>query len=87
MGRERNKDSEIDFKFLLETLLDTEKETAELSLPPRLVSSGASLTSCGEGSSLALVGYPSSDDVMIKMPYGGCFTSTSFAPIFSYWVG
>ena len=33
MGRERNKDSEIDFEFLLETLLDTEKETAELSLP------------------------------------------------------
>ena len=33
VGRERNKDSEIDFEFLLETLLDTEKETAELSLP------------------------------------------------------
>ena len=33
VGRERNKDSEIDFEFLLEMLLDTEKETAELRLP------------------------------------------------------
>ena len=43
--------------------------------PPRLlntglVSSGASLTSWGEGASLALVGYPSSDGVTIKMLYG-----------------
>ena len=30
----------------------------------------ASLTSLGEGASLALVGNPSSDGVMIKMPYG-----------------
>ena len=35
-----------------------------------LVSSGASLTSWGEGASLALVGHPSSDGVTIKMPYG-----------------
>ena len=35
-----------------------------------LVSSGASLTSWEEGASLALVGHPSSDGVMIKMPYG-----------------
>ena len=34
------------------------------------VSSGASLTSWGEGASLALVGHPSSDGVTIKMPYG-----------------
>ena len=35
-----------------------------------MVSSGASLTSLGEGASLALVGSPSSVGVMIKMPYG-----------------
>ena len=35
-----------------------------------LVSSGASLTSWGEGASLALVGYPSSDGVTIEMLYG-----------------
>ena len=35
-----------------------------------LVSSGASLTSWGEGSFLALVGDPYSDGVTIKMPYG-----------------
>ena len=39
-------------------------------LNTELVSSGASLTSWGEGASLALVGYPSSDGVTIKMPYG-----------------
>ena len=33
------------------------------------MSSGASLTSSVEGTSLALVGNPSSDGVMIKMPY------------------
>ena len=35
-----------------------------------LLSSWASLTSWGEGASLALVGHPSSDGVTIKMPYG-----------------
>ena len=35
-----------------------------------LVSSGASLTSWGEGASLALVGNPSSDGITIKMPDG-----------------
>ena len=35
-----------------------------------LVSSGASLTSWGEGASLALVGHPSIHGVMRKMPYG-----------------
>ena len=34
------------------------------------MSSGSSLTSRGEGASLALVGHPSSDGVTIKMPYG-----------------
>ena len=34
------------------------------------MSSGTSLTSRGEGASLALVGYPSSDGVTIKMPSG-----------------
>ena len=34
------------------------------------MSSGASLTSWGEGASLALVGHPSSDGVTIKMSYG-----------------
>ena len=32
--------------------------------------SGASLTSWGEGASLALVGHPSSDGVTIKIPCG-----------------
>ena len=31
---------------------------------------GASLTSWGEGVSLASVGHPSSDGITIKMPYG-----------------
>ena len=35
-----------------------------------LVSSRASLTSGGEGASLALIGHPSSDGVMTKMPNG-----------------
>ena len=34
------------------------------------MSGGASLTSWGEGASLALVGHLSSDGVTIKMPYG-----------------
>ena len=34
-----------------------------------LVSNRASLTSWGDGASLALVGNPSSDGVTIKMPY------------------
>ena len=35
-----------------------------------LLSSRVSLTSWGEGASLALVGHPFSDGVMIKIPYG-----------------
>ena len=52
------------------------------------VSSGASLTSWGEGVSLALVGHPSSDGAMIKMPYGvDVLHRPALHPIFSYWVG
>ena len=43
-----------------------------------LVSSGVSLTSWGEGASLALIGHPSSHDK--NALWGRCFTSTSFAP-------
>ena len=61
--------------------------------PPRfwnngLVSSGASLTSWGEGASLALVAHPSSDGITIKMPYGvDVLHRPASHPIFSYWVG
>ena len=53
--------------------------------PPRLlntglVSSGASLTSWGEGASLALVGHPSSDGVTIKMPYPRDFEILGWCP-------
>ena len=48
----------------------------------------ASLTSWGEGASLALVGHPSSDGVTIKMPYGiDVLHRPALHPIFSYWVG
>ena len=50
--------------------------------------SGVSLTSWGEGVSLALVGHPSSDGVTIKMPYGvDVLHRPALHPIFSYWVG
>ena len=53
-----------------------------------LVSSGASLTSWGEGASLALVGDPSSDGVTIKMPFGvDVLHQPASHPIFFYWVG
>ena len=53
-----------------------------------LVSSGASLTSWGEGASLALVGHPSSDGITIKMPYGvAVLHRPASHHIFSYWVG
>ena len=46
------------------------------------------LTSWGEGVSLALVGHPSSDGIMIKMPYGvDVLHRPALHPIFSYWVG
>ena len=53
-----------------------------------LVSSGASLTSWGEGASLALVAHLSSDDATWKMPYGvDVLHQPPSHPIFSYWVG
>ena len=54
-----------------------------------LVSSGVSLTSWGEGASLALVGHPSSDDITIKIPYevDALLHWPASHPIFSYWVG
>ena len=52
------------------------------------MSSGTSVTSWGEGASLALVGHPSSDGVMIKTPYGvGVLHRPALHTIFSYWVG
>ena len=54
-----------------------------------LVSSGISLTSWGEGASLAFVGHPSSYGIMIKIPYGVdvLLHQPALHPIFSYWVG
>ena len=53
-----------------------------------LMFSGVSLTSWGEGASLALAGHPSSDGVTIKMPYGvDVLHRPASHPIFSYWVG
>ena len=52
-----------------------------------MVSRGASLTSLGEGTSLALAGYPSSDGATTKMPYGvDVLHRPALQPIFSYWV-
>ena len=52
------------------------------------MSSGASLTSCGEGASLTLVDHPSSDGITIKMPYEvDVLHRPASHPIFSYWVG
>ena len=50
-----------------------------------LVPSRASLTSWGEGASLALFGHTSSG-VTIKMPHGvaSCFTSTRFTPLLGW---
>ena len=55
---------------------------------PGLVSSGISLTSWGEGASLALVGHPSSDGITIKIPYGvDVLLHRPASPlIFSYWL-
>ena len=42
----------------------------------------------GEGASLALVGHPSSNGIMIKKPYGvDVLHQPASHPIFSYWVG
>ena len=45
-----------------------------------MLSSRACLTSWGKGASLALVGHPSSDGVIIKMSYGIDVLHRSFAP-------
>ena len=53
-----------------------------------LVSNEASLTSLGEGASLALVGHPSSGGNTIKMPYRvDVLHRPASHPIFEYWVG
>ena len=50
--------------------------------------SGASLTSWGEGASLALFGNPSSDGVTMKMAYEvDVLHRPALHPIFPYWVG
>ena len=52
------------------------------------MSSRASLTSWGEGASLALVGHPSSDGATIKMPDDvDVLHWPASHPIFSYCVG
>ena len=53
------------------------------------MSSGVSLTSWGEGASLALFGRSFSDDITIKIFYGVDVLLHRLAshPIFSYWVG
>ena len=53
------------------------------------MSSGVSLTSWREGTSLAFAGHPSSDGVTIKIPYGidVLLHQPASQPIFSYWVG
>ena len=49
------------------------------------MSSGASLTSRREGATLALVGHPSSDGVMIEMRYGvDVLQQPALQPTFSY---
>ena len=66
----------------------------KVSVSPRhrntwLVSSGASLTSWGEGASLALVGHPSGDGITIKIPYAVdvLLPQPAPQPIFFHWVG
>ena len=65
--------------------------TLKLEIIPKtlktgLVSSGISLTSWGEGVSLALVGHPFSYSITIKIPYGVDILLHRLAshPIFSY---
>ena len=48
-----------------------------------LVSSEVSLNSCGESGSLALAGNPSSDGIMIKIPYGVNILNQPHTPSFS----
>ena len=81
------------WKPLWDLWMDLELWGSICVAPPRhwnagLVSGRASLTSWGEGASLAIVGHPSSDDVTIKMLYGeDVLHWPASHPIFSYWVG
>ena len=77
-----NKSSESKVKFKQNLL------NLKWSANTGLVTSTASLTSWGEVASLALVGYPSSDDITIKMPYEvDSLHWRVLDRIFSYWVG
>ena len=74
--------------------LNSKLDPGNGEMPPRdikntgLLSSRVSLTSWGEGASLALVGHPSSDGVTIKMPYGvDVLHRPALHPSVSYWVG
>ena len=50
---------------------------------------GVSLISWGVGASLALVGQPCTDDIMVNIPYrvDVLLHWPALHPIFSYWVG
>ena len=64
-----------------------DREQQKETFPPRNGNTGASLTSWGEGASLALVGHPSSDGVTIKVLYGvNVLHLPASHPIFSYWL-
>ena len=62
------------------------EEGGQNSQDIEVLSIGVSLTSWGEGASLSLVGYPSSDGVTIKIPYGVdvLLHWPASHPIFSY---
>ena len=64
-----------------------DREQQKETFPLRNGNTGASLTSWGEGASLALVGHPSGDGVTIKMLYGvNVLHLPASHPIFSYWL-
>ena len=70
--------------FFSDTILKVTKDKGVQRGPAR--SSGVSLTSWGEGASLALVGRPSCDGATIKMPDGvDVLHRPASHPIFSYW--
>ena len=85
----RNHLSKENLKALV--LFDALKLTAK-NIPETLkywMSSGVSLTSWGEGASLALFSHSFSDDITIKIFYGAdvLLHRPASHPIFSYWVG
>ena len=53
------------------------------------VSCGVNLTTWGEGASSALVDHPSSDGILIKIPYGldVLLHQPALHPIFCFWLG